>query len=282
MESMIRLLFVDSESLLRSSGGAHPDAPVALAALSRLETVQGGRLLLVTAAVGQTPAQAAGQAASLGFSNLLVPGMAVRLPLGGGGERSALAAALQPLLPGVQLGECAAVLRDEERVLSCRSLGIPALAPGFDKMEWRDVPLLMARLMDPSNLHNLTLALGPYVPADVEEVSVVAAESKRLTGRARRWWPAPAAGGTLPDGLRVLLPVNVTVKIEAEGARVESFSIGDPSPAEVNEAAAAAEAHFARGEVALEPDLVGPGTTHLVEHRDGVGPLLRRVRAPAG
>jgi hypothetical protein len=158
---MISVLLVDSESLLHS-GGPHPDAPAALGALSRLETMQGGRLLLLTAACGQTPVQAAAQTASLGFSGLLAPGTALRLPLkGGGADRNALAAELRSLVPGAQLGACAAVLRDEERVLSCRWLGIPAIAPGFDNMEWRDVPLLIARLMDPSNLHNLGVALAP-------------------------------------------------------------------------------------------------------------------------
>jgi len=275
---MIRVLLVDSESLLDSSGGAHPDARAALGALSRLETAQGKHLLLVTAACGQTPAQAAGQAASLGFSALLAPEVAVRLPLGSDrAERSVLAAELRSLLAGAGLEACAAVLRDEERVLSCRSLGVPALAPGFDKMEWRDIPLLVARLMDPSSLRNLGIALAPYLPEGVEDVSVIAAESKRLSGRAERWSPVPATG-RIPEGLCVLVPVDLCVQIEPEGARVESFSVGVPSPAEVNEAAAAAEGLFARGEVALEPDLLGPTTTHFVEHQGGGRRLLRRVR----
>jgi len=277
---MLRVLLVDSESLPHASGAAHPDARAALGALSRMETVEGGHLLLVTAACGRTPAEAAAQAASLGLSDLFAPEVAVRLPLGGDrAERSTLAAALQPLLPGARIEACAAVLRDEERVLACRRLGIPALAPGFDKMEWRDVPMLVARLMDPSNLRNLGVALEPYLPEAVEDASAIAAESKRVIGRANRWTPVPG-GGAVPEALCVLLPVDVSLQIEAEGARIESFSLGAPSPAEVNEAAAAVADLFARGEVALEPDQVGPTTTHFLEHRGGRC-LLRRVRRPA-
>jgi hypothetical protein len=280
---MIRILLVDPESLLRSSGGAHPDARRALGVLSRLETSQGGHLLLVTAACGKTTAQAADQVTSLGFSDLLAPEVAVRLPpRGDRAERSALAAALQPLLPGAQLGACAAVLRDEERVLSCRWLGVPALAPGFDKIEWRDVPLLVARVMDPSNLRNLGLALSPYVPADVEDVTLLAAEPKRLVGRASRWVPVPAATRALPEGLCVRLPVELSVQIEPNGARVVSFSVGTPSPSEADEAALAVADLFARGEVALAPQLVSPATTYLVEQDDGGRRLLRRVQRMAG
>jgi hypothetical protein len=281
---MIRILLVDFESLIDLSGGACPGASAALGALSLLETFEGERLLLVTAVCGEAPAQAATRVAALGFSGLLSPAAAVWLPLGGGAaERSALAAALQPILPGVRVDACAAALKDEERVLSCRGLGIPALAPGFDKMEWRDVPLLVARLMDPSNLRNLGCALGPYLPEGVEDVSVVAAEPKRMVGRAKRYSPvAKGSGSLLPDGLCVPVPIELSVQIEPEGARVESFSVGVPSQADVAEATAAAEDLFARGEVALEPDLVNPATTHFLERRDGGRRLLRRVRRSVG
>jgi hypothetical protein len=88
--------------------------------------------------------------------------------------------------------------------------------------------------MDPSNLPNLGLALACYVPAGVEDVSVIAAEPKRLIGRAMRCSPLPSTSGALPEGLCALLPVELSVKIESKGARVESFSVGVPSPAEVN------------------------------------------------
>jgi len=277
---MIRILLVDAESLLHPSGGAYPDARAALDALGRLETPQGERLLLAAAACGgRTPPEVADQVMALGFSGLLAPNAAVRLPLGGGSaERRALAAELQSLLPGVQLGACAAVLKDEARVLSCRWLGIPALAPGFDNMEWRDIPLMIARLMDPSNLHNLGLALARYVPAEVEDVSVTSAEPKRLIGRAMRWSPLPGTGRALPEGLCVLLPVELALKIEPNGARIESCSVGVPSSGELDAAAAAAEDLFARGQVALQPDQVSPATTHLVEHRDGGRRLLKTCR----
>jgi hypothetical protein len=112
---------------------------------------------------------------------------------------------------------------------------------------------------------------------------VITAEPKRLIGGAKRWSPLPSTGRAFPEGLHVLLPVELSVTIEPNGARVEAFSVGVPSAAEVDAAAAAAEGLFERGAVALEPDQAGPDTTHFVDRRDGGRLRLRpTARAPAG
>jgi hypothetical protein len=275
---VIRILLIDPETLLDATGTPLPAPLAALDALRRLETVQGGPLLLVPASCGRSSVESAQKVASPEVASRLATAAAIAFPSNGGpGERRALESALQQIVKGAKLAECAAVLRDEDWVLAARSLGIPSVAPGVDKIEWREVPLLLARLIDPSNLGNLGAALAPRLPPDVERASVVAAQPEQLVVRAQRWWPLPTPRPDLPEGLNVLFPVDMTVAFERSG-RVGSVVAADPSPAQVAEADALVEQLFAAGQVALEPGRREPGATHVVEQSAGGRRRLRALR----
>ncbi len=283
---MIRLLLIDPETLLDSTGNALVAPLVALDALRRLETVQGGRLLLAPARCGRTLSESAQMVASPELASRLVSRATLLIPSQATpAERRTFESALQEIVKGARLAECAAVLRNEDDVLSARSLGIPSVAPGVDKIDWRDVPLLLARLIDPMNLGNLGAAIGPRLPPDVEGASVVAARLGQFVAHAQRWWPLPTPRPGLPEGLYALLPVEVTVDFEPSG-RVKAVVSPGPSPEQVAQADALVSRLFAARQVALDPSGRGPGTTHLVEQIGSQHRLRalapRDPRGPAG
>jgi hypothetical protein len=281
--AMIRVVLVDLEGLL-DAGAARPNAREALAALGALQTSPGKALALgllpsATPRAGRAEQAARERLRRAGLDEPFRSPEAI-LPAARPGaaapDRTLLEEGVRRLDAKASLGACAAVLADERGAAAFIDLSVRALALGRDCAGWRDVPMAVARLIDPTNLPNLGAALAARLGPDLEDVAVVRVEGDRIVARARAWSVLPA-GGAIPEPIHVKVPVEVEVRLDAKGV-VASVVAGALAPEDVAEAASYAEGLFARREVAFGPGRPPPGATHVLERDAGGRRLLRRAR----
>jgi len=275
---MIRAVLIELASLGDEAGGLRPGGAEALAGLGELETGPGQRLAVGLVDDGPVREGLLDRLRTAGVRDELArPGAVTTAALAGAAlpDRRLFQAALVRLGVNATLPRCAVVLADARHAAACRKLRMTPLALGADFTDWRDVPVLVARAIDPANLRNLAVALRPRLRPDLEDVVVTRVEPRRIVARAGAWEALPG-GGRVPRDVHVKLPVEVTVNLDDQG-RVASVTMEAPAPDALAEAESYAERLFARGEVS-EASPPAPGTTHVLQADERGRLLLRRAR----
>jgi hypothetical protein len=226
--TMADVLLLDLGGTLVDGAQTFPHVDEALSALRRFTGGSGGALQLAvvsdfTAADPPTPA---GVKARFDEYLALLDGFGLRRhfrPVARRVTLSTQAGAFKPdrrvyelalarLDCGADLGDCISITEDPGHVAACRALGMQALRFGGDFTDWRDAPLLVRHLVDPSSGHNTALALGVWL----------AATHGRTLGGVRG---TPSAGGA-ELRLRGPGPSSASVTFDGMG-RVATFVTHD-------------------------------------------------------
>src|SRR5262249_50386185 len=143
--------------------------------------------------------------------------------------------------------------------------GVKGSPDGFD--DWALGPMMIAKLVAPESHKNVELALKVSLAAKHQMTLVSAAPSRAakgdLSARVKVWHPLddPSLGDL--SGVRVELPTDAEVKVDATGA-IRSVKQARPSDEAVAEATQYVRGLAGTGKIASESNKRSLGATHEV------------------
>jgi len=250
---MIKVLLLDLGDTLEVDDHVLPGVPEALNAFQKFETADGEPLIVCLVSDFTMPEPRTPAAINAAFSEYLkiLDQLDLRRFFEPVDERVTLSThagvrkpvrlifemALQRAKSNASLEEVLFITENAVHVEACRKLKMTALQFGLDFDDWTNAPRIIARLVDPSNDHNLQVTLQPLLAAEhnVQLESIQSTPAGTVQGRGRSWvkLDAPDLGDL--RGVHVELPVEFKAKIDPKG-RLGNVQVTPPSSEYLTEA----------------------------------------------
>jgi HAD superfamily hydrolase (TIGR01509 family) len=196
--------------------------------------------------------------------------------------------AIERLGVKAELAECLFITENVDHIKACAKLHMKTLTfgaksspDGFD--DWALGPMMIARLVAPESDKDTELALKVSLAAKHQMNLVSAAPGRAkgdLSARVKVWHPLddPSLGEL--SGVRVELPTDAEVKLDATGA-IRSVQQSRPSDEVVAEATQYVRGLAGTGKIASESNKRALGATHEVSVDSEGRRFLKRKRFSA-
>lgn len=196
--------------------------------------------------------------------------------------------AIQRLRLRIDLNECLFISSDAEHIKACRSLGMTALL--FDTTgkgdfgDWADAPLLIARLVNPASILNMTLALQlPLATAyDVQLIRLNDRQSTNVVhGIGKKLFPVPLKKRRAStETIEVPFTVQVNISFDKHG-KIRGVKTDQPTAEAIAESADYVETLEANKQISYGEGSPKGSETHQVKTDQKGRKVLMRKRFTA-
>jgi hypothetical protein len=204
-------------------------------------------------------------------------------------DRKIFETAIERLGVKAKLDECLFITEDVDHIKACGKLhmktltfGVKGSADGFD--DWAQGPMLIARLVAPSNHKDTELALKVSLAAkhrmDLVSAAPVRSSRDAINARVKVWHALddPSLGEL--SGVHVELPADAEIDLDSRGA-IQKVRQAKPSDDVVAEAMQYVRGLAGTGKVASDPKKRPFGATHEVSVDSEGRRFLKRKRYSA-